>query len=595
MDTGLQNPQMNQNKIKVMDTNLSNKIAAGEVVETLMNIVKELVENSIDAEAKTIKINLIESGTKEISVTDDGIGMNKEDAVNSLKRHATSKLYTDEDLFHIETLGFRGEALPSIASVSKMTIETSNGEEGTIIEIEGGNIISTSSSHLRKGTKITVKDIFYNTPARLKYLKNLHTELANISFYVTKMALSRPDIKFILTNNEKVLINTDGSGNLLKVINNIYGLEVAKKMIKIEAENSDYDINGYISYPEVNRSSRGFITLLVNGRYVKNQNITKAIIEAYHTYMMVGKSPIVVLNIEADPSIIDVNVHPTKMDIKFSKLPELEELIIKTIDKALKNLILIPEIKDEGKIITNIDKITTINSDIDFKEKEKEIAKPEYEEITFDLNIQEENTEYKDNSKKEKPKNINIVSIIAKTYLIGENEDGMYIIDQHAVHERINYERILREVKNEKIETIDLLVPLQLTFTKDEYIKLKEKESEIKSLGIEYEEFGINTIVIRKHPKWLNKDYLTETIRTMIELILEDNKFKREKLSDHFIATTACRMSIKANDYISLEEANKLVKTLFEECENPYHCPHGRPTIIHYTYYELEKLFKRVV
>ena len=207
MDTGLQNPQMNQNKIKVMDTNLSNKIAAGEVVETLMNIVKELVENSIDAEAKTIKINLIESGTKEISVTDDGIGMNKEDAVNSLKRHATSKLYTDEDLFHIETLGFRGEALPSIASVSKMTIETSNGEEGTIIEIEGGNIISTSSSHLRKGTKITVKDIFYNTPARLKYLKNLHTELANISFYVTKMALSRPDIKFILTNNEKVLIN----------------------------------------------------------------------------------------------------------------------------------------------------------------------------------------------------------------------------------------------------------------------------------------------------------------------------------------------------------------------------------------------------
>ena len=585
------------NKIKVMDTNLSNKIAAGEVVETLMNVVKELVENSIDAESTTIKVDLLESGTKEISVTDDGIGMNREDAKNCLKRHATSKLYTDEDLFHIETLGFRGEALPSIASVSKMSIETSNGDEGTLVEIEGGNIKNVSSCHLRKGTKITVKDIFYNTPARLKYLKNLHTELANISFYITKMALSRPDIKFVLTNNDKILLNTDGTGNLLKVINNIYGLEVTKKMIKIEAESSDYDISGYISYPEVNRSSRGFITLLVNGRYVKNQAITKAILEAYHTYMMVGKSPIVVLNIEADPSIIDVNVHPTKMDIKFSKLPELEELIINTISTALKKLVLIPEIKDEGKVITNIDKVTTINSDLDFKEKVE--VKPEYEEISFDLEVKESETsntnEEINKEETKRPKKINIVSIIAKTYLIGENEDGMYIIDQHAVHERINYERIKREIEKKEIETIDMLVPLKLTFTKDEYLKLKNKENEIKEIGIEYEEFGINTIVIRKHPKWLNKKYVSETIREIIELIINDKSFKEEKYNNHFIATTACRMSIKANDYISLEEANELVEELFTTCSNPYHCPHGRPTIIHYTYYELEKLFKRVV
>ena len=583
------------NKIKIMDTNLSNKIAAGEVVETLMNVVKELVENSIDAESHVIKVDLIESGTKEISVTDDGIGMTKDDAVNSLKRHATSKLYTDEDLFHIETLGFRGEALPSIASVSKMIIETSNEEEGTIVEVEGGSIINVSSSHLRKGTKITVKDIFYNTPARLKYLKNLHTELANISFYLTKMALSRPDIKFILTNNDKILLNTDGSGNLLKVINNIYGLEVTKKMIKIEAHNSDYDISGYISYPEVNRSSRGFITLLVNGRYVKNQNVTKAILEAYHTYMMVGKNPIVVLNIEADPSIIDVNVHPTKMDIKFSKLEELEQLIIKTINMALKKLVLIPEIKDEGKVVSNIDKVTTINDELDFKERPE--IKPEYEEITFDLETNEEETNYeeKENIETRKPKKINAVAIIAKTYIIGENEDGMYIIDQHAAHERINYERIKREVNEEKVETMDMLVPLKLTFTKDEFIKLNTKKEQINKIGIEYEEFGINTIVVRKHPKWLNKYYVTETIRKMIELILDEGDFKKDKFNDHFIATTACRMSIKAHDYISLEEADKLIETLFATCENPYHCPHGRPTIINYTYYELEKLFKRVV
>ena len=582
-------------RIRVMDENLSNKIAAGEVVETLMNVVKELVENSIDAKATTIKVDLIESGTKEITVTDDGIGMNKEDAITCLERHATSKLYNDEDLFHIETLGFRGEALPSIASVSKMTIETSNEEEGTSVTIEGGKILNISSSHLRKGTKISVKDIFYNTPARLKYLKNLHTELANISFYLTKMALANPDIKFVLTNNEKVLLNTDGSGNLLKVINNIYGLDVAKKMIKISASDDDYDINGYISYPEVNRSSKGFITILVNGRYIKNTSVIKVIQESYHTYMMVGKSPIVVLNIETDPWLVDVNVHPTKMDIKFSKFEELKALLTKTIDNALKKLVLVPEIKEENKPVTNIDKITTINTEVDFKEKE--IVKPEYEELSFDLEINEDEALYtseEKNNKKDKLKRINAMGIIAKTYIFGENEDGMYLIDQHAAHERINYERILKEMKNNVVEQIDLLIPIKLTFTKDEYIKLKDKEEIIKEIGIDYEEFGINTIVIRKHPKWINKKYSEEILRKIIEIIITENKFEKDKFNDRLAALTACRMSIKAHDYISLEEANKLLEELLT-CDNPYHCPHGRPVMINYSYYELEKLFKRVV
>ena len=580
-------------KIKIMDINLSNKIAAGEVVETLMNVVKELVENSIDAMPSYIKIDLIDSGTKKIVVTDDGIGMNKEDALKSLKRHATSKLYTDDDLFHIETLGFRGEALPSIASVSKMTIETSNGEEGTLVEVEGGNVINVSSSHLRKGTKIIVEDIFYNTPARLKYLKNLHTELANISFYVTKMALSRPDIKFVLTNNEKELLNTDGSGNLLKVINNVYGLDVAKKMIKIDASDNDYDISGYISYPEVNRSSRGFITILVNGRYIKNASVVKTILESYHTYMMVGRCPIVVLNIEADPSIIDVNVHPTKMDIKFSKLEELQKLLTQTIDDALKKLVLVPEIKDENKPVANINEITTINTDIDFKEKVE--VKPVFEDILFNFETNEQTTSYEIKGEDKKTlKKINAMGIVAKTYIVGENEDGMYLIDQHAAHERINYERIINEMSKIDIETVDLLVPIKLTFTRDEYIKIKEKCDIINSIGISYEEFGLNTIVIRRHPKWLNKIYATEILRKIIEIIITDNEFKREKFNDRLAALTACRMSIKAHDYISLEEANKLLEKLLE-CKNPYHCPHGRPVMINYSYYELEKLFKRVV
>ena len=581
------------NKIKVMDVNLSNKIAAGEVVETLMNVVKELVENSIDAEASTIKIDLVESGTKSISVTDDGIGMNKEDALKSLERHATSKLYEDEDLFHIETLGFRGEALPSIASVSKMCIETCDGNEGTIISVEGGVIKDVSSSSLRKGTKITVTDIFYNTPARLKYLKSLHSELANISFYVTKMALSNPNIKFILKNNDKVLLNTDGSGNLLKVINNVYGLEVTKKMIKITDENSDYEINGYISYPEVNRSSRGFITLLVNGRYVRNQAIIKAILEAYHTYIMIGRYPIVILNIEADPSIIDVNVHPTKMDIKFSKQKELEELIINSLNSALKKLVLAPEIKAEEKPVSNIDQVTTINASVDFKEKD--VVKPEYEDISFAFNVNEDVSNYtEDIEKKERINKITPVGIVRSTYIIGENEDGMYMIDQHAAQERINYEKYKKELGKETPEIIDLLLPIKLSFTSDEYINLMNKKDIIDKVGIVFEEFGGNTIVVRSHPKWLNRNYVTEQIRKILEIIIKEDDFSKEKFNEKVAINLSCKMAIKANDYISLEEADKLLETLLK-CENPYNCPHGRPVIIHYTFYELEKLFKRVV
>ena len=583
------------NKIKVMDINLSNKIAAGEVVETLMNVVKELVENSIDAESTSIKINLEDAGTKEISVSDDGVGMSREDATNCLKRHATSKLYKDDDLFHIDTLGFRGEALPSIASVSKMTIETSDQEEGTTVIINGGVIESVTPSSLRSGTKITVKDIFYNTPARLKYLKNLHTELANITSYVNKMALSYPNIKFTLINNEKTLLNTDGSGNLLKVINSIYGLDVTKKMIKITGENSDYDINGYISYPEVNRSSRNFITMFVNGRYIRNNNIIKTILEGYHTYLPIGRYPVVVINIETDPTIVDVNVHPTKMDIKFSKQEELQELLQKTITNALLKLVLVPEIKSSEKVVSNIEKITTINKDLDFKSQEE--IKPEYEEITFDFNMQEKQSLYNNDfqeTQKEKVQKIMPVGIIHNTYIVGENDEGMHIIDQHAAQERINYEKYKKELGKETKELTEVLIPIKLEFTNEEFLELKDKKSIIENIGITYEEFGQNTIVIRKHPKWLNPRYITESLRKIIEIIIKENDFSKEKFNEKIAINLSCKMAIKANDYISLEEAEKLLETLLK-CQNPYTCPHGRPTIINYTFYELEKLFKRAM
>lgn len=582
------------NIIKVMSDDLSNKIAAGEVVESLMNIVKELVENSIDAGASVIKIYLMESGIKSIKVVDDGKGMSREDCKNSILRHATSKLYSKDDLFNINTLGFRGEALPSIGSVSKMTISTSDGEESTLLEVTGGVITNCSSTDLRRGTSISVCDIFYNTPARFKYLKSLHTELANILNYVNKMALANPSISFYLENDSKVLLNTDGSGNLLKVINSIYGLDVTKKMLKVECSNSDYVVSGYISYPEVNRSSRNNITLLVNGRYVRNNDIIRSILDGYHTYLPINRYPIVVLNIKTDPYIIDVNIHPTKMDIKFSKIDELKDMIYNMVSSSLNKLTLIPEAKYEQRPISNIGSVNTVNDKVDFKNKElKEEVK--FEEINFDFNtdyvVSDNEEEYVE---KEKMKKITPLALAHGTYIIGENEDGIFLIDQHAANERINYEYYLKELGKDTNTSVDLLVPIKIELSNNEYLSLKEYINVLDEMGFVYEDFGFNTLLIRSHPSWIKKEYTNETIRKIIEVIIEHKDFNKEKFNEKVAITLACKMSIKANEHISHEEMNVLLERL-RNTNNPFTCPHGRPTVITYTIYELEKMFKRVM
>ena len=579
--------------VKVMDINLSNKIAAGEVIETLMNVVKELVENSVDAESTSIKVELKESGIKQIRVIDNGKGMSKNDAVLSLERHATSKIYTDDDLFNINTLGFRGEAIPSIASVSHMTIKTCDGSEGTELYIEGGKIIKNESSDLRQGTEIIVEDIFYNTPARLKYLKSLYTEAANITSYINKMALSYPNIKFTLINDDKTILSTDGSGNLLKVINSIYGLDVTKKMIKISAENDDYSISGYISYPEVNRSSKNFITILVNGRSVRSLDINKAILEAYHTFLMVNRYPIVVLNIEADPSIIDVNIHPSKQEIKFSKVDELYDLVYNTMRNSLVKLTLIPEVKYDAKPISNINEVTTINKDIDYKVKEE--IKPKFEDISFNFNISEEEVVYnKPEIKEEKYPNLRPLTVVHGTYIVAEADDGMYILDQHAANERVNYEYYLKELGKDTYEKIDLLVPMKLEFSNNEYLVLKQNFDVLKNIGFDFEEFGFNTIIIRSHPIWIKKGYEEESIRKIIEVITREQDFSKEKFNEKISITLACKMSIKANQHISMEEVKTLIERL-SKTSNPFTCPHGRPTTISYKISDLEKLFKRSI
>ncbi len=582
------------NIIKVMSDDLSNKIAAGEVVESLMNIVKELVENSIDAGASVIKIYLMESGIKSIKVVDDGKGMSREDCKNSILRHATSKLYSKDDLFNINTLGFRGEALPSIGSVSKMTIATSDEESSTLLEVTGGVITNCSSTELRRGTSISVCDIFYNTPARFKYLKSLHTELANILNYVNKMALANPSISFYLENDSKVLLNTDGSGNLLKVINSIYGLDVTKKMLKVECSNSDYVVSGYISYPEINRSSRNNITLLVNGRYVRNNDITRSILDGYHTYLPINRYPIIVLNIKTDPYIIDVNIHPTKMDIKFSKIDELKDMIYNMVSSSLNKLTLIPEAKYEQRPISNIGSVNTVNDKVDFKKKDlKEEVK--FEEINFDFNndyvVSDNEEEYVE---KEKMKKITPLALAHGTYIIGENEDGIFLIDQHAANERINYEYYLKELGKDTNTSVDLLVPIKIELSNNEYLSLKESINVLDEMGFTYEDFGFNTLIIRSHPSWIKKEYTNETIRKIIEVIIEHKDFNKEKFNERIAITLACKMSIKANEHISHEEMVVLLDRL-RNTNNPFTCPHGRPTVITYTIYELEKMFKRVM
>lgn len=582
--------------IKVMDEILANKIAAGEVVEKTMNVVKELVENSIDAESSIIKIELIDSGVKEIKVTDNGKGMDKEDANLAFFRHATSKLKEIDDLFNIETLGFRGEALPSIAAVSNVELKTSNGVVGTKITLSGGKNKKEENSDLQEGTIITVKDLFYNTPVRLKYLKNLYVELANITEYINKMALAYPDIKFSLINNGKTLLDTAGDGNLLKVIYSIYGVDVTKKMIEISGENDDYYISGYISYPEITKSNRNSITTLVNGRVIKNNQLNKAIIEAYHTYIPKDKFPIIVLNIDVDPILIDINIHPTKMDIKFSKFDCLEDLITRLIKEQLEKLTLIPNVSvREEKSIEEVSKLKPKFEKEPYIENHKNNEfKQIYEEETLNFEINEEQENYQEQVDIPRIKKMIPRGIVYKTYIIAENEDGMYIIDQHAAAERINYEKVLKEITKENKVILDLLVPIKIELPSNEYIVLKQHFDILNSFGFNIEEFGTNTIIIRSHPVWIKEGYEEEDIKKVIDIMISNEKFDLERFVYRISATQACRMSIKANDYLSYEDQEYLLDTL-RNCENPFTCPHGRPTIITYTKYDLEKLFKRSI
>jgi DNA mismatch repair protein MutL len=617
--------------IRLMDEPLSNKIAAGEVVERPTSVVKELVENAIDAGSTAIEVLLIEAGLTSIQIIDNGAGMDSDDALLSFSRHATSKIANEHDLFRIRTLGFRGEALASIASVSKVTLHTSNGETGTFVQLEGGRLIEHRAGSLRKGTDIKVDQLFFNTPARLKYLKTLQTELGHSIDLMNRLALSYPAISFKLVHDGRTVLQTSGSGEIKRVISDIYGVSIAKKMIPFEAESHDYKISGYTSLPEVTRANKNYISLFVNGRWVKHYAIANTMHKAYHTFLPLERQPITILNIEGDPYLTDVNVHPAKQQIRLSKEKELMDLIHETIRQAISSAVRAPIIEkpkapkqapsrqldlwktsytvkephelkpsdfaarvpapvfDPGPALGNIE----VSRDL-----EEEIEREVQPVLETEQEVQPENRESApEESPEEGPQfpELEVVGQIHGTYIVAQSTDGFYLIDQHAAQERIKYEFFREKVGEVDIsERQALLLPLTFHYSRDEALRLKEALDVLAESGVFLEEFGDTSFIVREYPTWFPAGFEQEVIEDLIEQVLNDRKVDVKKLREDAAIMMSCKRSIKANHYLQKHEMERLLADL-KEAEQPFTCPHGRPVIIHFKTYDVEKMFKRVM
>lgn len=599
-------------KINILNEHLINLIAAGEVIERISSVVKELVENSIDAESTNISISLVDSGLKEICVIDNGIGMDEVEMHKAILPHATSKINDESDLFNIKTLGFRGEALASIVAVSNMKIKSSTGDKkGFMMGLKGGAITSEAYIGHAKGTEIQVRDLFYNTPARLQNLKSIQAELSYVTDFVTKIALANPHIAFKLTNNDQKIFQSFGNGNRLEVINQIYDVNVCKNMITIANSNNLFKISGLISNISVTRSSRNNMTIIVNGRVVRNNNITNAIIEGYKTLLTVGRYPICVIEIDVDYSLVDVNVHPTKAEVRFSEEAQLLELIKETISSSLlrSNLIVNKDKEDVNddpfdSIVFDDEEEEEKEDDI-FEKKETVFEEVKPVEIIPEKKVEKEeikpvqtsfdfiNKEIKDDTEVEKITELHFVGQLFGTYILAQNDDFFYMIDQHAANERINYEKIIKDLKNEKIVKYDLLIPIKLSFTQSEAILINEKKETINSLGIDFEEFGGTSFIVRSVPLWVNQSIASDYIEDVFMQVIREKKSTKEEFLDNLAKSLACKRSIKGNEFIGKTQIDFLLEDLVK-CYNPYTCPHGRPIIIKYSKYQIEKWFKRV-
>ncbi len=643
-------------KIKELETSLANKIAAGEVVERPSSVVKELLENAIDAQATEINFEVEQSGVSSIRVVDNGTGIAQEDLGLVFHRHATSKIVADDDLFHIRTLGFRGEALASISSVAKVTLKTcTDNENGHEIYAEDGKIIHQKPAKAKKGTDIQVDSLFYNTPARLKYIKSLYTELGKITDIVNRMAMSHPEIRISLVSDGKKLLSTNGSGRTNEVMAEIYGMKVAKDLVHISGDTSDYHLEGFVAKPEHSRSNKHYISIFINGRYIKNFVLNKAILEGYHTLLTIGRFPICYINIQMDPILVDVNVHPTKLEVRLSKEDQLYDLIVTKIREAFKDKILIPQNdlnhapkknkvletfeqqkinfekqqsqigetsapyvhdqKDKNHDVeshkNNLDSTSSTNNestevsnelhnyiDDSYLQSQKEVLFDMEQNTSNEYEISNQQSNDIKGTVSQTPHRrvpyMEIVGQVHGTYIIAQNENGMFMIDQHAAQERIKYEYFREKIGEVTNEVQNLLIPLTFHFSKDEQMIIDQYKDELDKVGVHLEHFGGHDYIVNSYPVWFPKEEAEEIIKDMIELVLKHKSVDVKKIREDAAIMMSCKKSIKANHYLKNNEMADLIDQL-REAEDPFTCPHGRPIIINFSNYELEKLFKRVM
>lgn len=595
-------------KIHQLDTQTANMIAAGEVVERPMGVVKELVENAIDAGSTRITVSVIDGGMTKITVRDNGIGMDSEDALNAFKRHATSKIKGQNDLFDIHTLGFRGEALPSIASVSKVTLTTSDGNDSTRVQIEYGEIKNAGNYPCDEGTEISIEGLFYRTPARLKHLKSGSYENTLIQDVIVKFAFSYPSIAFTFISNDRISFQTTGKGNLLEVIYQAWGREAGENAIAVDFSDYDYHVTGYIVKPSVTRVSRNCMHVFLNGRMVRTFRLYKSILDGYEDFIVKGRNPLVVLNIEMDPQLLDVNVHPSKWEVRISKENQLEYLIKDNVREALKSTILAPvaEVKvavqraavepivfdTNSALVTPFvaKKEVTVTPVVETKPietiKEENIKPVIQEEIKEEKIIEEKEIHH------EKLPEMTVIGQLHEKFILCSTEKGLAILDQHACQERVHYEELLQKLEETTPVMMELLVPISILAGNDLVERVDEINASISDMHFQFEPFGRDTFIVRSVPMWMKEVEEERFLQDVIDNFKNDRDSKYARMEKKKIATMACHSSIRFNRTLSLDEMKEVVKQLYK-CQNPYHCPHGRPTFIILDEKELTKEFLR--
>lgn len=587
--------------IKILDKELVGKIAAGEVVERPASVVKELIENSLDAGARKILIEVKEGGKSLIKVEDDGSGIAEDDMTILAQRHSTSKLNSAEDLFKISSFGFRGEALSSIAAVSELTIKskTANSISGMKLTFdeEGRTLEPTACP---KGTIVEVKNLFYNTPARKKYLKGIEPELREIEDIITRYALSFPEVFFKLTHGGNTLLSSPSTSNTLSNISNIYGNSVAKNLLQVDHVQEGITVMGSISRPSLTKPNRDTISVFINRRYITSRLIIEAIEEAYRTLLTVGRHPIAILNVTIEPGEIDVNVHPAKREIKFSHEHRIYDAVYNAVKKTLSENELIKEAefpKSRQDVLISKQELPKRadkqSGPAAFQSEMKNGAAGLKDGKTFYTQQKSEQLMLKEAEpliKKQNLPGMRIAAQLLDTYIIAEGEDCIYLIDQHAAQERVNYEKFMKGLTSDTISTQVLLKPIVLELEPKQHTLVMDNLEVLKKIGFEVADFGTGSVIVKSFPIIIPKQDRQLVLDIIDELESAKNKITEER--EKLLIMRACKASVKANQQLTISELSKIIEEL-SVTDSPYTCPHGRPVIIRLTKYELEKMFKR--